>query len=106
MNLFLELLAVAALILLNAFFVAAEYGGRRPVGRPPTRRVPAGRDGVALHALPGLPRVARRHRRDPPRPRPLRRARRPRARGRRGGAARPPRLRRPRDEGPRGAPDG
>ena len=26
MNLFLELLAVAALILLNAFFVAAEYG--------------------------------------------------------------------------------
>ena len=58
---------------------------------------------LAVHALPGVPRVARRHRRDPPRARARRGARGPGDRRRRARAAPPSGVRRPRDEGPRGA---
>ena len=62
-------------------------------------------DRLAVHALPGVPRDARRRRRDPARARPLLRDVRE---GPRGGAARraaPSGAHRPRDEGPRVAAD-
>ena len=71
------------------------------LGRPAARGGARGRDRLAVHALPGLPRVAGRHRRRPPRPRPLLRAPRPRHRAGADRGPATPRLRRPGDQGPR-----
>ena len=61
----------------------AAAGGGRALGRPAARGGAAGRARLALHALPGLPRDGRRHRRRPARARPDRGDARPRARLRR-----------------------
>ena len=81
---------------------AAARGGRH-LGRDGARGGAARRARVALHALPGLPRVARRDRRDPPRARPRLGAARQRHRRGRARGAPAPRLRRARDEGSRRA---
>ena len=60
-------------------------------------------DRLAVHPLPGLPRVARRHRRHPPRARPLLRDARAGHRAGRDRGRRPARPHRPGDEGPRRA---
>ena len=72
---------------------------RRDAARGGTRRGAR----LAVHALPGLPRVARRHRRRAARPRPGLGAQRPRHRRRRAGRAPAPRVRRAGDEGSRRA---
>ena len=74
----------------------------RPAARGGARRRPR----LAVHALSGLPRVARRHRRRPPRARPLQRDPRPWARRGPARGAAAAGVRRPRDEGPRLAPAG
>ena len=69
---------------------AAAGRGRSPSTSRPQEAL-AALDRLAVHALPGLPRVARRRARDPPRARPLPGALRPRDRERRDRRARPAR---------------
>ena len=77
--------------------------GRRDLGRPAARGVPRGRDRLAVHALSGLSRVARRDRRHPARPRPVLGALRPGHRERHDRGVPSRAVPRPRDEGPRRA---
>ena len=79
-------------------------GRRRHLRRHASRGGAPGGRRLAVHALPGVSRLARRRRRDPPRPRPLRRDPRSRHRVRRARVDRAARVRRTRDEGSRGAP--
>ena len=79
--------------------------GRCALDRPAPRGVPRRRHRLSLHALSGLPRDARQHRRHPARARSLLGPGRPRDRERPRRGDRPRRLHRPRDEGPRGDAD-
>ena len=82
---------------------AAARGGRA-LGRAAARGGARGGDRLAVHALPGLPRVARRDRRHPARARPVLGAARPRASPACSSrSSLRPALHRPGDEGPRRA---
>ena len=78
-----------------------EAGRGRGLDRHAARGGARRRARLAVHALPRLSRVARRHRRRPPRARPVQRDPRPRAHRPRAGVAAAAGVRRPRDEGPR-----